>query len=172
MIFRQDCIFLPEVFPMRAARAKGGHIPEGKNFVVYRPRSCAGKDNPEQEPRGEFVDEETAFAAWKDGDPLPSYQDDITSYNLISPIDETMHEVRENPKDWPSSFPSHPSFGLPSIVPVPRSWGASVALGNEHQGNERNNDVEDGDDKSDEETVEKERPPRPRRNVRTELPTK
>jgi hypothetical protein len=34
ILFRQDCIFLPEVFPMREARAKGGFMSDGENLMV------------------------------------------------------------------------------------------------------------------------------------------
>jgi hypothetical protein len=71
-------------------------------------------------------DEEGKFAAWKDNDPLPSYLDEITGFGLSSPPDDTMHEVEEKPEDWPSNLPSHPSFGPPSVVTVPKPWGASV----------------------------------------------
>ena len=37
-----------------------------------------------------------------------------------------MHEVEKKPEDWPSYTPSHPSFGPPSVVTVPKPWGASV----------------------------------------------
>ncbi len=66
------------------------------------------------------------FAAWKDNDPLPSYLDEITGFGLSSPSDDTMHEVEKKPEDWPSNLPSHPSFGPPSVVTVPKLWGASV----------------------------------------------
>jgi hypothetical protein len=125
VLFRQDCIFLPEIFPMREARAKGGLVSDGENLMVYRPRPM--RDSP---PRGSLDEDEAVFAAWTDEDPLPTYKDDVTGHNLISPDDDTLLEVEEKPEDWPSYLPSHPSFRPASSVPVSRPWGASV--GNEY----------------------------------------
>ena len=100
---------------MREARAKGGLVSDGENFMVYRPRPM--RDSP---PRRCLDEDEAVFAAWTDEDPLPTY-------NLISPDDDTLLEVEEKPEDWPSYVPSHPSFGPASSVPVSRPWGVSCA---------------------------------------------
>jgi hypothetical protein len=54
---------------------------------------------------------EAEFAKWKDDDPLPSYLDDITGHELVSPSDDTLCELEEKLADWPTYFPSNPSFG-------------------------------------------------------------
>ncbi len=43
VIFRQDCIFLPEIFPMRETQVKIGLLPKGENLMVYKPRPIYGK---------------------------------------------------------------------------------------------------------------------------------
>jgi hypothetical protein len=144
ILFRQDCIFLPEIFPMREARAKGGLMTDGENLMVYRPRR--GTVNKILEPAIKVVpvNEEEKFAAWNDNDLIPSYLDDITDFDLSSPSDDTMHEVEKKPEDWPSYFPSHPSFGPPSVVTVPKPWGASVIHENvEHEKGIRNEVIEE-----------------------------
>ncbi len=70
-------------------------------------------------------DEETTFATWTDDDPLPPYLDDITGHTLVSPSDDTMHEVERKLEELPVNFPGHSSFGPESVVPVPQSAGAS-----------------------------------------------
>ncbi len=79
IVYRQDCIFLPDVFPMRSARAAGGFDPEGEALITHRPRSCYGKKNKE----GDSLDD------WKEGSALPAYEDHITGHTLVSPPDNT-----------------------------------------------------------------------------------
>jgi hypothetical protein len=119
VLYRQNCIFLPEIFPMRKAREKGGLVPEGEALMVYRPRPNTGRDICEHEFEVELNGVEADFANWKDDDPLPSYLDDITGHTLVSSSDDTMEELGEKPANWPTYFPSNPSFGPTSIVPVP-----------------------------------------------------
>ncbi len=107
---------------MREARAKNGLISDGEGLVVYRPRPHFIEKN---ETKKLMDDEETTFATWKDDDPLPTFRDDITGHNLVSPPDDTMHEVERKLEDLPVNFPGHPSFGPESVVPVPQSAGAS-----------------------------------------------
>jgi hypothetical protein len=104
VIFRQDCIFLPEIFPMREARARVGLLPEGEPLVTYRVQQVEGNDS---------------FGKWKENDPLPPFQDHVTGFTLASPPDETSHQTPEKPKEWPRHRPYHPAFGVPSIVDVP-----------------------------------------------------
>ncbi len=78
IIFRQDVIFLPNLFPMREARAKSGISPQGEALVAYRPF---------QAPRLESGDD-VSFKDWKDADPLPQFQDHITGYPLLSPTED------------------------------------------------------------------------------------
>ena len=124
VLYRQNCIFLPEIFPMREARSRGGFVPEGEALMVYRPKPTMGNDNDEHGSEMESNGTEADFARWKDDDPLPSYVDDITGHELVSPSDDTLCELEEKPADWPTYFPSNPSFGPSSVVPVPKPWGA------------------------------------------------
>ncbi len=105
MLFRQDCIFLPENFPMREARTRVGLLPEGEILVTYRVQQLEGKES---------------FGEWKDNDPLPLYQDHITGFPMTSPPDTTSYPTPERDKDWPVHKPSHPAFGVPSVVEVPK----------------------------------------------------
>jgi hypothetical protein len=113
ILYRQDCIFLPGTFPMREARTRIGLIPDGEILLTFRAPQA-----PE-----EFKEKEMSFDQWGDDDPLPAYNDHITGYTLESPRDETSSTTPERPKDWPSHRPSHPSFGPPSVVMIPRPWG-------------------------------------------------
>ena len=113
VVFRQDVIFLPHVFPMREARVKGGLQPDGEALIAYRP-----PNNP-----GTTVNEGLSFGEWTEDDPLPLYQDHITGYPLLSPVDGTALTSEERPPEWPSQHPSHPAFGPRSVVKVNRPWG-------------------------------------------------
>jgi hypothetical protein len=113
VVFRQDCIFLPETFPMREARTRVGLIPDGDILTAYRPKEVDGKMDRGKE----------SFGRWKDSDPLPFYQDHITSFPLVSPPDRTSNPTPEKPSSWPRHRPSHPSFGPPSVVGIPKPWG-------------------------------------------------
>ena len=126
ILYRQDCIFLPEIFPMREARAKGGLMTDGESLMVYRPKPEAVNTVSGSISKEVPIDEEEKFADWNDEDPLPSYMDDITGFDLTSPSDDTMHEVEEKPEGWPGYSPSHPSFGPPSVVTVPKPWGVTT----------------------------------------------
>jgi hypothetical protein len=108
VILRQDCIFLPSTFPMREARTRVGLIPDGDILVTYRSRT------------GREENKETSFGKWKEDDPLPTYQD---HFSLASPPDVAVKSSPERPSSWPKYRPSHPAFGQPSVVEVPRPWG-------------------------------------------------
>jgi hypothetical protein len=108
---------------MREARAKGGLISDGEELVVYKPRSSISTD---EGTRGPMDDEVLDFVTWTDVDPLPSYLDEVTGHQLVSPQDDTMEEVGQKPDNLPVHYPSHPSFGSTSAVPVSPSVGASV----------------------------------------------
>jgi hypothetical protein len=112
VVYRQDVIFLTNVFPMREARMKGGLQPDGEALVTYRsPPSPVG-----------IQEAETSFGDWQVADPLPIYQDDVTGYSLVSPPDQTSLTSRERDKEWPGQAPNHPSFGPRSAVKVPLPW--------------------------------------------------
>ncbi len=54
-----------------------------------------------------------------------------------------MHEVEKKPEDWPSNLPSHPSFGPPSVVKVPKPWGANVTHDAGHEENVQDHGVQE-----------------------------
>jgi hypothetical protein len=71
VVFRQDCIFLSTVFPMRHARSHAGQHPDGEPLVTYRsPRVMRGG------PRG------VSFCDWSETDPLPHFDDDVSGFEL------------------------------------------------------------------------------------------
>ena len=80
--------------------------------MTYRP-----KDLVQRKEEGE-----TSFGLWEDKDSLPDYQDHITGYTMESPQDGTSSQTQEKPSSWPRQRPSHPSFGPPSVVEVPKPW--------------------------------------------------
>ncbi len=112
VLFRQDCIFLPGTFPMREARTRVGLMPDGEILLTYRAPQV-----PEV-----LKQKESSFGEWKEEDPLPPYNDHVTGYTLVSLPDETSLPSPERPVDWPRHRPSHPAFGAPSVVMVPRPW--------------------------------------------------
>ncbi len=116
ILYRQDCIFLPETFPMRMARIMDGQDPDGAPLMAYRHRpvwNCGGTEK----------EDETSFGSWTEDDPLPQFQDHVTGHILESPNDDTALGVQAKPDEWPSYQPDHPSFGQISTVSVPKSWG-------------------------------------------------
>jgi hypothetical protein len=113
IVFRQDCIFLTTVFPMRHARVQAGLLPDGEPLVVYRSPGIM-RDGP---PAVSFQD-------WTEADPLPSF-DDVSGFELFSPgcFLEKTSEPRSS-AGQPGNCPDHPGFA-PSFVHVP----APAALG-------------------------------------------
>ena len=156
IVYRQDVIFLPNVFPMREARLKGGLMPDGEALVAYRSPSCSETKR----------ESELSFGSWKDDDPLPPFQDHTTGYALQSPDDDTGDSAEERPPDWPRQRPSHPSFGPESVVSVPLPWK------DEHGESQRL--VEHTEMGSEEpgrsETAAEDKVSRPKRNVKASKP--
>ncbi len=111
-LYRQNCIFLPEIFPMREAREKGGLVPEGEALMVYRPRANTGGDNFEHAPEVELDGPEAVFANWKDDDPLPSYLDDITGHTGFT-------IRRHNAGTWREASRLANALSVKSIVRAP-----------------------------------------------------
>ncbi len=126
IIFRQDVIFLPYVFPMREARIRGGLVPDGDVVVAYR--------SPVRE--GGVRDKDTSFEDWKESDSIPPYQDHVTDYSMTSPSDETASSSEEMPPEWPRQQPFHPLFGPRSAVKVPVPWGEQCEDDQESLGRE------------------------------------
>jgi hypothetical protein len=118
---RQDCIFLPTLFPMRSARSAAGMTPDGEPLVTFR------------SPPGirEGSDPDFSFDGWTESDPLPEYEDQSHGYPLTRPIDS---ELIGDEDDFriPGTFhyPSHPAFGETSVVAVraPSRMGVSDSL--------------------------------------------
>jgi hypothetical protein len=109
VLFRQDVIFLTNVFPMREARAKGGLEPDGDNLVVYRSQkgetTASGKDLP--------------FNDWKESDDLPLYEDHVSGFSLEGPIEDTEEDTPSRQSTWPTYQPDHTAFGEQSCIQVP-----------------------------------------------------
>ena len=107
VLYRQDAIFLPTLFPMRLARQASGLAAEGDALVTFRsPVSLREGSDPE-----------LSFGNWVESDLLPAYEDDVTGFSLGSPSGPLVHEPQEIP-DLPVHIPDHPSFP-PSVVVVP-----------------------------------------------------
>jgi hypothetical protein len=109
VLYRQDVIFLTNVFPMREARTKGGLEPDGESLVVYRSR------------KGDCItsEEDLSFADWKEDDDLPLYEDHVNGFPLDCPADETGDDTPMRNDSWPTYQPGHPEFGIPSCVKTP-----------------------------------------------------
>ncbi len=108
VLYRQDCIFLTSVFPMRSARIASGLTPDGNPLVVLRSPLIVRNDSPT----------DYSFADWRPSDPLPTYDDDVTGFTLTSP----QGNLLENPvliPELPVHVPHHSSFGESSKVFVP-----------------------------------------------------
>jgi hypothetical protein len=73
VVFRQDCIFLPTLFPMRQARSQAGMNPDGERLVAYRSPGIM-RDGPPG----------VSFQNWSESDPLPSFDDDVSGFELYS----------------------------------------------------------------------------------------
>jgi hypothetical protein len=108
VLFRQDCIFLTSVFPMREARVHSGMAPAGDTLVTQRSSQSVRDGCPS----------DLSFDGWEPLDPLPDYNDDVTGFGLGSPSGNLVEEPDER-LDLPVHFPDHPAFGPVSSVSVP-----------------------------------------------------
>ena len=113
LVYRQDCIFITNVFPMRNARTAAAMDPDGNILDAYQ-ISRSPLSMRESAPA------ELSFGEW-DGVELPHY-DDHTSGEYEEPEDECsiapVPTAIQRPVDWPTRLPSHPLFG-DSLVKVP-----------------------------------------------------
>ena len=110
VIFRQDCIFLTGVFPMRIARQSSGLNPEGEPLIPFRSPLCMRGDG----------DSPFSFQDWNPSDPLPVYEDHVQGVK-ISPPFSTGTMIRSTvPEraDESFHFPFHQEFGGQSVVKV------------------------------------------------------
>jgi hypothetical protein len=107
IVFRQDCIFLPTLFPMRQARSEAGQNPDGECLITYR--------SPGEMRDGPPV---VSFHDWTEADPFPAYDDDVSGFELYSPGCFPEEVDTPRPEDHPGHCPRHPDFA-PSFVHVP-----------------------------------------------------
>jgi hypothetical protein len=114
VLMRQDCIFLPKLFPMRIARVNAGMAPGGETL------------NPIRSPTGrQCTNPEVSFANRTPEDPLPSYDDHVRGWKLKRPKDFELTGVsgiyESTDGTLPSGepyFPSNPAFGASSVISV------------------------------------------------------
>jgi hypothetical protein len=109
VLMRQDCIFLPTLFPLLAARSAAGMNPDAEPLIPFR------------SPSGirEGSDPDFSFDGWSESEPLPEYEDQAHGYSLTRSLDcELVGDEVELHSDVPLHYPSHPSFGNVSVVGV------------------------------------------------------
>jgi hypothetical protein len=110
ILYRQDCIFLTNVFPMRTARSRNGLGVEGDVIVPYRaPQSMR-----------ESEDASLSFAGWNVDQPLPHYQDHVTGHNLMAPSVSQDGSPKSARQVSRYIQPNNPNCGPPSTIKVPR----------------------------------------------------
>jgi hypothetical protein len=137
VLFRQDCIFLTNLFPMRSVRSREGLHVDGDMIIPYR-SPLSVRDGG---------DAMLSFQDWDDRQPLPQYQDHVTGYNLSQPCFQRMGHDPE-PADTPYVCPNNPNFGPPSVVKVPYHKSLSVSstdlvpVGNIMKGRDRDSGKE------------------------------
>jgi hypothetical protein len=127
VLFRQDCIFLPAVFPMRAARHAAGLSPDGEQLIPYRSPPCM---------RGNS-DLSYSFLDWSASDPLPTFEDHVSGVNLSRPLSGDVmlppsHGLTKFDNNATTGkFPYHPAFGETSVVRVriPPSLNGNGSVG-------------------------------------------
>ncbi len=110
VLFRQDCIFLPSVFPMRIARQAAGLNPSGEPIVPFRSPLCLNGE----------ADSHHSFRNWRHPDPLPPYEDHVSGVKLSQPFSTRTLIPSSQPKmtSGPYHLPYHPAFGEESIIKV------------------------------------------------------
>jgi hypothetical protein len=107
VVFRQDCIFLPTIFPMRNARSQAGQHPDGEELVTYRSPGIM-RNGPST----------VSFMDWLEADPLPAFDDDVSGFELYSPGCFQERVDVQRPDDHPHHCPDRLEFE-PSFVSVP-----------------------------------------------------
>ncbi len=113
VLFRQDVIFLTNVFPMREARVMGKLEPDGDKLITYRSKITRTTTNAQDE------DNTDDFGPWTEQDDLPLFEDHVSGFNLVRPHDDSLLETLPRHNDWPTYVPDHPSFGPKSCIEVP-----------------------------------------------------
>jgi hypothetical protein len=108
ILYRQDCIFLTNLFPMRSARARDGLSLEGDAIIPYR--------SPALVRNG--VDKDTSFRDWDISQPIPDFHDHVTGQQLNKPIQDNTTSLKEcEVKEF--VYPNNPRFGPASVVKIP-----------------------------------------------------
>jgi hypothetical protein len=116
VLYRQDCIFLTNLFPMRTARANEGLSLEGDVIIPYRSPESVRAGGPES----------LSFQEWDHHQPIPDYQDHITGHKLVRPSHQVWLDCKPKPLDYPTVQPNDPRFGPQSVVKVPFQSGCSA----------------------------------------------
>ena len=111
ILYRQDCVFLVDVFPMRTARLSAGLSKDGDILVPYKckrpPKSVT-----------DHAPSEFSFENWK-APVLPKFDDHITGFlenTTGEDIDIDLDPVMDKSRD--THTPDHPQFGPSSVIPV------------------------------------------------------
>jgi hypothetical protein len=98
---------------MRSARIESGLSPEGDALVAYRSPLSVRLDTPD----------ELSFQGWTAQDPLPDFDDEVSSFALEPPEDfqdcGAWLTSQLSDLSFPVRLPDHPSFGKASAVSVP-----------------------------------------------------
>ena len=117
ILYRQDCIFLTNLFPMRSARARDGLSLDGDTIIPYRsPQSSRSNQ-----------DENTSFRDWDVSHPIPEFHDHVKGQMLTRPPVPRMTPVMDH--DIVNYVhPNHPNFGPSSVVKVPVSYKDNEAV--------------------------------------------
>ena len=111
VLYRQDAIFLTNLFPMRAAREASGMDASGDQLVTFRSPACLRDGSPP----------EFSFGTWTDSEGLPAFEDDVTGFGLDAPPGTLVREPVEVP-ELPVHFPNYPGFSQSVVsVPIPAS---------------------------------------------------
>lgn len=111
VLYRQDAIFLPSLFPMRLARQASGLETDGDALTTFRSPASLRDGSPP----------DLSFGNWTDTDSLPDFDDDVTGFSLGPPSGSLVREPREIP-ELPVHIPNHPGFGPSAVVvPIPAS---------------------------------------------------
>ncbi len=107
IVHRQDVIFLPSVFSIRSAHLESGLCPEGEALVSYRSPPSVSQSTPD----------ELSFHGWAAQDPLPDFEDEISSFDLELPVPDLDEGLLLGGHEDPSCCDMHyNSFCVPILL--------------------------------------------------------